>query len=177
MVTLSTEVYIHDKVDAREVWEYCNELIGATPTVRFTEDESGFHNGIGQGFSALLSVSRSDGEPEAHDEWCDEDCSGKYHKLAHWVLVDFDTGYSYRGDNGEGCGDLHALLVAKLGKWLDAKGLRWSWRNEFTGDVHQSYDGLSELGSGGREASSWFFNTVLPVIAAEAAANGGEVVL
>jgi hypothetical protein len=103
-------------------------------------------------------------------EWFDaerSECTGGGHDPAHWLAVSFDTAYGYSDERGYGCGDLHAEYVAKLGQWLDGKGIRWAWENEFTGEIHTGYERLIELSSGGFEASAWFRTTVLPAIAAE----------
>lgn len=100
-----------------------------------------------------------------------EACDGKWHPPACWLSVDFDTAYGYK-HNGMGCGDLHAVLVAELGKWLDARSVRWSWKNEYTGEVHDSAEKLIELVSGGFEASAWFQTTALPAILASVRDGG-----
>jgi hypothetical protein len=84
-----------------------------------------------------MSAYRPDGplraEAAGHDEDCGDDCTGDYHARACWMSVDFDTAYGYRDARGWGCGDLHAAMVSQLGAWLTSKGVRWEWRNEFTG--------------------------------------------
>src|SRR5262249_37828790 len=128
-------------------------------------------NEPGQGLCALLDISyrktaplRAPGshwrycEPEADE--CDGTCAP-----ACWLEVSFDTRDSYHGPEG-GWGDLHARLVAELGHWLDGKGIRWSWMNEFTGEIHQGYEGLEELGAGGLKALEWYATKALPAIAA-----------
>lgn len=185
-MTLDTRVYVLDRIDQREVFLKCNQLIGAHEGIESTDRLDGtwrdgeritepgnpwsIGNKIGQGLCALLDISyrpdaplRTEGQ---HKEWCDpaeDECSGTYCSPC-WLEVSFDTAYGYRGDNGEGCGDLHARLVAELGQWLDGKQVRWQWKNEFTGELHERYDGLAELGSGGAEASDWFRNIVVPAI-------------
>lgn len=194
-MTLDTRVYVHNPVDYCEVWIKCNQLIDAHEGVKFTDEpvpeyahgerlpanEAGewwIWNKPGQGLSALLDIHyRKDRAlilPGEHGRYCEpeDDCDGSC-APACWLEVSFDTAYGYRGDNGEGCGDLHARLVAELGQWLDGKGLRWSWVNEFTGDTHWGYEGLTDLGSGGAEASSWYRNIVAPAIAA-ITAGGAE---
>jgi len=52
------------------------------------------------------------------------------------VEVNFDTAYGYKAANDAGCGDLHAAFIVRIGEWLDARGVDWSWYNEFTGDWH-----------------------------------------
>lgn len=97
-------------------------------------------------------------------------CDGSGHwERACWLEVSIDTAYGYQDDRGYGCGDLHAEYVAKLGQWLDAKGVCWEWQNEFTGEFHAGYSRLMDLASGGFEASAWFRTNVLPAIAAEGA--------
>ena len=135
-------------------------------------------NAPDQGLPAwLLTAYRPDGplraEASGHDEDCDEDCSGNYHDRACWMSIDFDTAYSYHDIRGWSCGELHAALVSELGAWLTARGVRWEWRNEFTGEVHTGPDGLTELGRAGAEAQDWFADTVIPTIIMDVAKNGG----
>lgn len=184
-MTLDTRVYVLSEINHKDVWIKCNQLIGATEATRFRDEQVktwrggvgtpepgnawNLGNEAGQGLCALLDIYYRPGAPlrEADNgcEWyCDPGCDDEHNNVACWLEVSFDTAYSYRGDRGEGCGDLHAHLVAQLGRWLDERDVRWKWRNEFTWDVHAGYEGLGELGSGGREASAWFRSTVLPVI-------------
>lgn len=176
-MTLSTYVYVRDQVDYREVFAITNQLIGAHEGVRFMDrkHEDGsrcISNNPDQGLCAWLLVTYNPAGPlttpeqaAQHDDYCEPDCDGDHYDRACWLKVNLDTVYSYHGPDG-GCGDLHARVVAELGQWLDGKGIRWEWRNEFTGEVHQGYDGLAELGSGGAEASDWFRNIAAPAIAA-----------
>jgi hypothetical protein len=173
-MTLNTRVYIADRIDYREVFAKCDRLIGADEGVKFTDEPGSIWNNPGQGLCALLDVTHGNGsplraEPEPCDEYCEPDCDG-IHQPACWLDVSFDTGYSYSGPEG-GCGDLHARLVAELGRWLDGRGIRWSWQNEFTGEIHQGYEGLTELGAGGLAALGWFAASVAPAIRA----MGGQV--
>jgi hypothetical protein len=146
-------------------------------------------NSPGQGLPAWLMLHYRPGAPlrtadeaAAHDEDCNlpenagyaeewGPCKGEYHRRSCWLTVSFDTAYGYKDDRGYGCGDLHAEYIAKLGQWLDSKGVRWEWENEFTGEIHTGYSQLVGLASGGFEASAWFRTTVLPAIAAEGGAR------
>jgi len=189
-MTLDTRMYVHDPIDHKALFDHCNTLIGAvSPVSTDSQDETwrkgesfvepgnpwSIRNRLGQGFCALLDISyrpnaplRTDEQAAEHDdEICDEDCGGDWHPPACWIEVSLDTAYGYRGDNGEGCGDLHARLVGELGLWLDGQGIGWSWMNEFTGEVHgggSRYRELVGLASGGFEATAWFQTTVLPAI-------------
>jgi hypothetical protein len=139
-------------------------------------------NQLGQGLPAILDITyRADGPlatPEqaaACTEDCEPDDDYHYHPRACWADVDFDTAYGYRDARGWGCGDLHAALVAEVGNWLDERGVRWEWRNEFTSDVHGGdtrYERLLDLVRGGDEAVNWFRTSVLPAIGT--LASGGE---
>lgn len=175
-MTLSTNVYVHGKVNPTEIHAICNRLLEAPPTVKYDDSESWgadktrrtISNAPMQGLPAWLMVHYRDGaalwpEGEPHGEWCDEDCTSEYHDPPCWLIVNFDTAYSYHDGYG-GCGDLHARLVDALGKVFEAAGVTWSWRNEFTGEVHVGRDGLDELGTGGREAATWLHDVVLPAI-------------
>lgn len=197
-MTLDTRIYILDQADPDEVFHFCRDLIGATDRHTFTDDESIWSDGElllsndpGQGLPAWLMLHyrkdaplRTPEQAAEHDEDCnlpgrdwydpiDGPCDGTHAwRQAAWLTVSFDTAYGYQDERGYGCGDLHAELVAKLGQWLDAKGVRWEWMNEFTGEIHQGYTRLVELASGGFEASAWFRTTILPAIEAEAAKGG-----
>jgi hypothetical protein len=185
-MTLSTNVYVLDDVSPTDVFRFCQDLLAkyddrpGGPHPQIFDDREGYDqdgsrrlaNNIGQGLPAILDISYRVGAPlraadAAHDENCHEDCTGAYHKRACWLDVDFDTAYGYRDKAGRGCGDLHALLVAELGQWLTERGVRWEWRNEFTGEVHSDPASLIELVSGGFEATAWFRTSVLPAIVAE----------
>jgi hypothetical protein len=154
-MTLSTNVYVLDEVDHREVFRFCQGLLtkydeaGRTPdqqvwSDRQTETWRGgesfiepdndwlISNEIGQGLPGILAVHYRPGAPlrtpEQADECnedCEPNCAKDHYYRACWLDIDFDTAYSARFDNDMGCGDLHAALVAELGQWLDARGVRW----------------------------------------------------
>lgn len=189
-VTLNTKIYILDEIGHKDVFGRCNQLINAPEATRFSDcaqqvfvdgawvDEPtgarNIGNDIGQGLCALLDVYYRTGGPlksdaDSCDRWCDDPCDAESHDPAHWIKVTFDTAYGYRDEQGRGCGDLHAVLVAELGRWLDERGVRWLWENEFTGEIHSGYERLIELCSGGFEASAWFQSTVMPAISADIA--------
>lgn len=91
------------------------------------------------------------------------------------VEVSIDTGYSFMNDRGESCSQRHARFVFELGQWLDARGCEWMWKNEYTGEWHDSYEGLEDFGSfhiseGG--PAEWFALTVLPAIRAHLSEEG-----
>lgn len=150
-------------------------------------------NDVGQGLPAWLLVYyrpaesyRSADQSAEHDEWTcnfpgakhyepDEPlCDETEHDQPCWLEISMDTAYGYRGPEGMGCGDLHARIVAELGQWLDAKGARWKWRNEFSGEIHEGYERLIDIASSGFEASAWFSTTVAPAIAAQIAKEAGR---
>ena len=172
-MTLDTHIYAHGPVDYREVFVKCNQLIGATEGTRFSDKDGTISNDPGQGLPGWLFVYyrkdaplRTRDEAVAHDSDCEPGCDGEYHDVACYLEVSLDTAYGYSDDLG-GCGDLHARFVAALGKWLEAKGSPWSWRNEFTGEVHVGADGLDELGTSGADARQWMNSSVLPAITTE----------
>jgi hypothetical protein len=154
-----------------------------TRTVGASTAETGnpwtISNSIGQGLPAWLMVHYRPSEAlrpdaEACSDYCDdpdpEDPEPYHsHRPQHWLVVSIDTAYGYKGDDGLGCGDLHALLIGQLGQWLDARGVAWSWQNEFTGDIHggeDRYHRLIDIASSGFEATAWFQSTALPAIMA-----------
>ena len=185
-MTLNTNVYIHDPVDIDALFLFGQSLVSDGRDVVEWADEEAWrapgmrsrYNRLGQGLCAIWDVSyRADGQPlrpdaAAHDpDICDDICDGKWHQTAHWVEVDFDTAYSYSDEKGRNCGGLHAELVAQLGRWLDERGISWSWENEFTSEVHggpDKYERLADVLGGSAEARSWFLTRALPAIVASA---------
>lgn len=193
-MTLSTNIYVLDECNPRELFHFCQTLLAEYdddghrgPDQQEWSDRAGYlrsgpedhsvraiGNRIGQGLPAILDIDyRVGGKLREAQVECDEDCidecSKRYHERECWLDLDFDTAYSYRDSAGRGCGDLHALLVSRVGQWLDAKGVRWEWRNEFTGDVHggeDKYARLIDLCSAGFAASAWFHTSVMPAIEA-----------
>lgn len=168
--------------DSEYVWDSEGQTYAKDPN---SLGKWSYSNDPGQGLCAWLIVYYDKSGPQISSEAyaeCDEDCNlpeNKYYdedsdlcdkthnyRRPRWVTVSFDTSYGYSGPNNEGCGDLHAELVAKLGQFLDYKGVNWIWENEFTGEFHRGYDRLTDLGRGGSDANSWFRTTVLPTILA-----------
>lgn len=176
-MTLSTHVLVSGPVTHQQVFDKVNDLLNIPAnraTVSRTEDgEIHLDNQIAQGFDAwVLSKSRKDGQPFVgeHDtgEWaCEEDCDHWRHVVSGYEIdVDMDTAYGYRGDNGDGCADLHARVIVGLVQWASetSPDIEIRWLNEFTGEVHTGLDGIADFTSIGGEAQAWFTNTVLPSI-------------
>lgn len=155
-------------------------------------------NEIGQGLPAIWEVEylpggmfRTPEDAASHElneycnhpdnpTWYEDDkplCAKTEHDVPCYAECSFDTTYSYRDAQGRNCGDLHALLVAGIGGWLTRQGIRWSWRNEYTGEVHDDLESLIGLVSGGFEASAWFRTMVLPAISAAVESEGGVLEL
>lgn len=192
-MTLDTRIYVTDHIDLRELFTKCQSLL--TPyddqhrgpeLQRSKAYPKSLDNEPMQDLPAWLMVHHGGERPyrtaeqsAGHDycnhpstDYFDSDeptCAKTEHDPPCWYEISYDTAYGYRDENGMGCGDLHARLVAELGAWLDAKGVRWMWKNEFTGEVHEGYESLIELASGGFEASAWFRTMVAPAIAARMA--------
>lgn len=154
-MTLDTHIYVHDPIGYRNVFAKANQLIGATEATHFRDEDGTIMNEPDQRLPGWLMISYS---PDAL--YRSDDAAA-----AH-LDISLDTAYGYQDELG-GCGDLHARFVAALGAWLDSKGVRWSWKNEFTGEIHEGADRLDDLGAGGKQAQQWMIRTVIPALAAE----------
>jgi hypothetical protein len=170
-MTLDTSVFVTSKLDYRLAWVKCNQLIGAHEGITFTDEDGYIWNKAGQGLCALLGMHYGTDAPlvadGGHHQYCEpDDGEAASHRLCfpHWLEISFDTPYGYRDADGNGCGDLHARLVAELGQWLDGRGASWKWENEVTGEVHDGYAGLTELARSGARATQWFRTIVAPAL-------------
>lgn len=201
-MTLSTNLYVLDEVDVPALFRFGQSLLAKyddrpepqrqQPDQQRSEDRESYRgegarmlsNHIGQGLPAILDIHYRRDAPLASAEqaatctsYCDPAEDEHDHPRACWADVDFDTAYSYKDSAGRRCGDLHALLVSEMGQWLDARGVRWEWRNEYTGEVHggdDRYVRLVDLVAGSDEAVAWFQASVLPAIAAHIAGPAGN---
>jgi hypothetical protein len=171
-VTLNTTVYVIDDVDLRELFHTCQQLLTPYDAEHREPDQQISYvkpkrigNRLGQGLPAILEIETGGERPcwteqqaVEHNEYCnlpglpyydstEPPCTKSTHGVPCWYEVSFDTAYSWSGAGGAGCGDLHASLVTRLGRWLDDRGVRWKWRDEQTGKVHEGYEALDALGS------------------------------
>lgn len=179
-MTLATSFVIQEPTDPFEVFTYGRELIEAQGA-KWTHDRPGswsfqlnnqYRNHAGQGYCALLDVEYGpEGGPLLDEVYLTEDWDVQeigHHDPFGFVEVGFDTAYSYRGPGGLSCGELHAGLVAHLGRWCEGRGLRYTWMNEFTGEWFSDWRvAADELGQASNAARRWFMGTVLPAIEAE----------
>lgn len=139
-MTLDTRIYVHDKVDVFDAFHHFRSLLGATDAHPWRSDAGCVSNHCGVGLPAWLMIYHAGNDTplrvdgDACDEYCDresDDPDDHYHKPAMWCEISFDTAYGYRDESGRGCGDLHACYIAEMGKWLDDRGVPWSWKNEY----------------------------------------------
>lgn len=144
-MTLSTDIYIKNKIDRGEVWQFVNQSLGIPPTVKHNVTESGIDNLPAQGFMAWVMVhAPASGEPERPtaatcDEYCETPCD-QQHDPPHWVRVNLDSTYGCNKKTGLSCTDIHKLVMRALRPWLHAKGNSFIWRNEFEGTLHADTD-------------------------------------
>lgn len=182
-MTLDTRMYVHDEVDIHQFFHYFRSLLGAGPQHPYKDREStwgepgewSIGNDLGIGLPALVSIDYRPGAALRPDgDTCSASCDAEddyhNHPPAHWAAVSMDTAYGYRDAQGRNCGQLHASYVAQLGQWLDERGVGWSWRNEYNGDVHAGedrYERLMDLIGDAAKGCSWFESTVRPAITGE----------
>jgi hypothetical protein len=181
-MTLDTTVYLDGPVDVHALFRTCQSLVGSSDTVEWTDESVGewYGDGVwelgnrpGQGLCALLDLQyRPSGEPLVsdadagkHDEDCEPGCT-YHHAVACYARVSFDTAYGYRDDEGRDCNQLHVRLVSELGKVLDAEGVGWRWKNEYTGEIHAGHTGYAGLIGSGDQAQAWYRDKVVPALQA-----------
>ncbi len=144
-MTLNTAIVVKDPVPAFGLFRYCQSLLGDPDRQSWNHvvgqgwgGGSEYENRPGQGLAALLSVTY-DVPPGRYNDphYCGE------------VTVRFDTAYHFTGRGGAHCGDLHAWLVSRVALWLEARGARYHWVQESTGERFESADpgSLAALGS------------------------------
>lgn len=166
-MTLSTDVYIQGPVDLHALKYVVQAALaefdeaGRTPDEQAWNDDSAelspsWSTKVGQGLPAWtyihfahLAAEGAWAQPNdeyADDSDYDEDGEPALQTPKHFARIDFDTAYGYRGENGETCSTLHVQLMTWVGKWLDEQSVPWQWRDEFTGEIHDAYDGFDTFG-------------------------------
>lgn len=150
-----------------------------------------YENIVGQGLPAWLMIHHGNGkayrtpEQSAEHDYCnhpDTDyfddehplCTKTEHQPPCWAEISMDTAYGYRGPDDMGCGDLHAILVSRIGQWCDARSVGWKWENEYSGEIHEGYERLVDLVADGFAGTAWFTTMVLPAIASGLLNEGGQ---
>lgn len=200
-MTLNTKVYVLDpSVGYREVFVVCQRLLAKydeqnrpVTAQRFEEREGWIGNERGQELPALMDVTyrlgaplRTPEEQAAHDpdictlpdsSWYGGDpatlCDGAHRgRPACWLQISFDTAYG-AVSKGLRCSELHGRLIVELGDWLDGRGARLKWMNEYSGAVYDGLDGIASLIGDGDQAMAWFDRQVAPVLQ-HIIAKGGE---
>lgn len=103
-------------------------------------DEVHANSRVGIGLKAWCFLSHkklgSIIEAEYEDVYEDEPHSGCPPMMItpeHYIRLDFDTAYGYRGEEG-GVEGLHNVILLKLAAYVEAQGGTYTWQNEFTGD-------------------------------------------
>lgn len=184
-MTLSTDMYIQGEVDLAELRRTIQEALaqhdGRPIHAQRWEENGGSGNDSpfwehtfasvgGQGLPAWTIVYHgAEGAWRApEDEYDDDVEEGEEPRFVapkHFAHIDFDTAYAYTGPHGEGCSELHTALMLQVGAWLDAHGVPWQWRNEFTGDIHNAHEGFEEFAGREFAATAWY-SAIMPVLAA-----------
>ena len=167
-MTLDTRIAIGGPYNAHEVFRFCRTLLGTPEHIEPRHGEGADHlsagragqkmigNPYGGSVSTWLQIWYGADGPMVHQ--CDELCPTEDRDdHDRWVAdnptrngwaaieVSFDTDYGYRWQNGESSSALHARLVTALGRWLDERGLPWKWRNAYTDEWFDRYEGLDEF--------------------------------
>jgi len=183
-MTLSTNIRVVQKTDPAELHAWINKNLLKAPNAKFTEggdpDAGSLNNDPGQGYSAWLSMRwDSNGIPTARETYPEDyDATSTYgldEPKNAFLNINFDTAYGYHGDLGEGCTELHSRFVIDLAKeYFEPRGLDFYWQDEYSGKWYHGLDtqGFNAFLGSGEGAMDWFNNTVVPVITAEAAAEG-----
>lgn len=159
-MTLSTDLYILDQIEAKQIFKKARQVIGATEKNLYQdqEDDQGFAwvnpgdrtlgNKIGSGLNAWLQVHYNSKGKLATDENAAKknDEPYEFNIPSHWLRVNFDTAYGYKGEKySESCSALHTKYLAELGLWLDQKKIAWAWKNEFNGEIYAGAERYIEL--------------------------------
>jgi hypothetical protein len=175
-MTLSTYMLVLDPTDVEALYAEANRLVAGDAEVRVNRAPGEIHNAGGQGLPAWLEVTYGvDGPLDVELDPDEEEEDGTPYQRwpqPHAIRIKWDTSYGYRDPNGRNCNDLHAAYIVAIGRWLDKRGIRWCWHNEYTGEWFDGAAGLETLSKAGAEAQDWFLNMALPAITAHIA---GEV--
>jgi hypothetical protein len=156
-MTLSTRIVVKDPVPVEPLFRFCQSLLGDPSTQRWKHVPAdpdgwpynpGYWNEGGQGLPAWLILHYGADGPlivEVDDPDDPDEAEYVQHKSG-CIDIDFDTAYGYRGPNGGSCSDLHAWLVLMVAGWLEQRGAKYEWHQEFTGEWFCSSLDVTQLG-------------------------------
>jgi hypothetical protein len=165
-MTLSTDMLVLDPTDVEALYSEANRLVAAGIEVRVNRAAGEIHNAPGQGLPAWLEVTYGiDGPLDVEldaDEVEEDGTPYQRWPQPHAIRINWDTSYTYRDSQGRTCDDLHAAYIVTLGRWLDERGVRWCWHNEYTGEWFDGATGLETLSEAGAKAQDWFQSMALP---------------
>lgn len=185
-MTLSTDMYIQGEVDLAQLRWIVQEALAKHDDqhrpvdAQIWEEAKYSQNAVctvpGQGLPAWTFIYfGEDGAWRAPEDEYDNDVEEgeepRFVAPKHFARIDFDTAYGYTGPDGEGCAELHTALMLQVGAWLEVQGVPWQWQNEYSGEIHNAFEGFEEFAGHGYEAAAWF-KSVMPAI--RAAAEGAE---
>lgn len=123
-MSTTTAVIVQDPVNARELFDAARTVVG-NPGLWALHDGAAFSSRVNmyqtqsdQGAKAIASVHfRAGGGPLPRAETQGQD---------GYALVTFSGG----GDSQDEIRTRHTKLATALGRWLDARGIRWRWSFE-----------------------------------------------
>lgn len=167
-MTLSTYMLVLDPTDVEALYAEANRLVAGDREVRVSREPGQIYNACGQGLDAWLTIAYGvDGPLDVELDTDVEEGEEPYQRWPqpHAIRVNWDTAYGYRDSWGRTCNDLHAQYILGVGRWLSARGVRWCWQNEYTGEWFDGPAGLETLSESGAKAQDWFLNAALPAIA------------
>lgn len=186
-MSLETKIFLMEKTDIKELFDFCNGLLGAeNPKFKATrsaaEGEFGYltyRNDIDQGLKAALMVQTHEARDVNPEDYFDdlyeedyEDCDDPEPTLlepACAMLVTFDTTFGYRDEFG-GANNLHGRYIIALHDWLASKNIRIKWREEYTREIHDGLDNIDRMVKNNSDVV--FYNRVfLPAVAAHMSAS------
>lgn len=174
-MTLSTTLIIKDPVPVEALFRFGQSLLGdpatqesyhVPPMAEYVHPNGyvvpprpngRWTNGVGQGLAAIFMVTYGadgplciDVDPDDFDEPGEYDEYAKHRRGC--VKVWMDTAYGYQANDGGGCSDLHAWLLLMLCGWLDQRGAKYEWEQEFTGEWFDNALDVVNLGDPERGA-------------------------
>lgn len=179
-MTLATYITVLGPVPVEKLYTLVDSMVNDSGEPSIVERTPGkISNRAGQGNRSMLDITYGlDGpideqveglieyerERAAYPDEPDYGISDWYAPLPYCAKIRLDTAYGFDEPGIGSCSDLHGAIILAVAAFAADYATGIMWRNEYTGEWFEGFDGLDDFATNGASALSWFENLALPAM-------------